>query len=318
MYFLFSRDTKGSDWPLKSRAYLLSRSVTWRDQFGPPRFWRTALKKEPWLRRLSGAIYAPSTARRIVAEWISSQPVTRVRISALPENGRGSTDGAANVGNRYGELLAYASPGFASWKTCQATLALDLSESCLTLPNAGTMRNGRLYRREIVATRKSESGCFVWPTPAARDWRSGEASDATMEKHARPLSEIAANWNTPNCRDGDKWHNRSGGRQQNLSGQTFNWPTPKSSMPGSRINSRGGKVLEQEARSFRQAPATPKPGPESSPNAPTSPRRLNPKFVEWLMGLPEGWTDCGCSAMALSRFKRRWLLSRCAAARELR
>jgi hypothetical protein len=27
------------------------------------------------------------------------------------------------------------------------------------------------------------------PTPTARDWRSGKASEATMERNARPLSE---------------------------------------------------------------------------------------------------------------------------------
>lgn len=39
-------------------------------------------------------------------------------------------------------------------------------------------------------------------------------------------------------------------------------------------------------------------------------RRLNPLFVEWLMGLPEGWIsleqrNCTCSAMELSRFRQR-------------
>lgn len=28
-----------------------------------------------------------------------------------------------------------------------------------------------------------------WPTPAGRDWRSGGASEKTMQKNARPLSE---------------------------------------------------------------------------------------------------------------------------------
>jgi hypothetical protein len=32
-------------------------------------------------------------------------------------------------------------------------------------------------------------------------------------------------------------------------------------------------------------------GSESSPSGPTSRRRLNPRFVEWLMGFPIGWTD---------------------------
>ena len=29
----------------------------------------------------------------------------------------------------------------------------------------------------------------------------------------------------------------------------------------------------------------------------TSTRRLNPLFVEWLMGLPIGWTDCDAAEM---------------------
>lgn len=32
----------------------------------------------------------------------------------------------------------------------------------------------------------------AWPTPTARDWRSGETSPETMERNARPLNEVAA------------------------------------------------------------------------------------------------------------------------------
>ena len=36
-----------------------------------------------------------------------------------------------------------------------------------------------------------------WPTPTARDWRSGKASAETMQRNARPLNEVVANWPTP-------------------------------------------------------------------------------------------------------------------------
>jgi hypothetical protein len=36
-----------------------------------------------------------------------------------------------------------------------------------------------------------------WATPSARDWRSGDASDDTMERNARPLNEQATHWPTP-------------------------------------------------------------------------------------------------------------------------
>lgn len=34
-------------------------------------------------------------------------------------------------------------------------------------------------------------------------------------------------------------------------------------------------------------------------------RTLNPRFVEWLMGWPIGWTDCDSRAMGLSLYRSR-------------
>lgn len=42
------------------------------------------------------------------------------------------------------------------------------------------------------------------------------------------------------------------------------------------------------------------PGPESSSSGPTSPRRLNPIFGEWLMGWPSQWTKAEPSASSAS------------------
>jgi hypothetical protein len=78
----------------------------------------------------------------------------------------------------------------------------------------------------------------AWPTPQAKDWKSGEVSEATRTKNSRPLNGIASHFSPP----------------------------------------------DQE---------TPTHGSESSPSAQTSRRRLNPAFVDWLMGLPPGWTDYG-------------------------
>jgi len=36
-----------------------------------------------------------------------------------------------------------------------------------------------------------ENEARIWPTPQARDWKSGDASEETSEKNARPLNEIA-------------------------------------------------------------------------------------------------------------------------------
>jgi len=70
------------------------------------------------------------------------------------------------------------------------------------------------------------------PTPSARDHKSGEASPATMEKNARPLSEFAC--------------------------QNFHLD-PENSNDGSNCQTGYGH-----------------------------PRRLNPNFVDFLMGIPIG------------------------------
>ena len=72
------------------------------------------------------------------------------------------------------------------------------------------------------------------------------------------------------------------------------WQTPKDSAGGnvSRGNDRKAEPLlagqaEQHSLSFPPAPTTSTLGDKSS----KSTRRLNPRFVEWLMGWPLGWTD---------------------------
>lgn len=51
------------------------------------------------------------------------------------------------------------------------------------------------------------------------------------------------------------------------------------------------QLSNQVEHSFRPDHPTESDGHESSPKGPTSRRRLNTKFVTWLMGLPEGWTS---------------------------
>jgi hypothetical protein len=43
-----------------------------------------------------------------------------------------------------------------------------------------------------------------WPTPTTRDWKSGDASQDTLDRNARPLSEVAvlSGWPTPNTPSG--------------------------------------------------------------------------------------------------------------------
>ena len=74
-----------------------------------------------------------------------------------------------------------------------------------------------------------------------------------------------------------------------------------------RPNKLGWAVTDWLTLAFPRTPTTVVDGHTCSTNC----RRLNPLFVEWLMGWPTGWSDYEYSATALYHWKRhmRWLLS---------
>jgi DNA (cytosine-5)-methyltransferase 1 len=102
----------------------------------------------------------------------------------------------------------------------------------------------------------------------------------------------ATAWQTPAV---DSFRSRGGDRKAELGldQQARFFPTPQAS---DAKMVKGGKRGPEENPSLTgfacSLPAQTIPdGPQSSENAPTSRRRLNPRFVEWLMGFPIGWTE---------------------------
>lgn len=108
------------------------------------------------------------------------------------------------------------------------------------------------------------------------------------------IMESKGSWATPKASDPAKAGPNMRGSKGDvpLPAQAVNWPTPIATEARqgyqARINSSGQQSLSTIAMDFPSsapAPATPA-GPTSSPER----RTLNPLFVEWLMGLPIGWT----------------------------
>jgi hypothetical protein len=64
------------------------------------------------------------------------------------------------------------------------------------------------------------------------------------------------------------------------------WPTPVVKAGGRKLNSEGRSISHTTGREF---------SPSLEQIAQHRGGLLSPKFVEWLMGFPIGWTDCGAS-----------------------
>ena len=174
-----------------------------------------------------------------------------------------------------------------------------------TWPTSGMLRDGMCFQREPSEPPTSDDECSSWPTP---DVTQAPNKKANIKKWGglNSTKAMAEAWPTPSA------HGSAGETSEELErhGQKLR-------------NRRTGRILQTNLATEAKmifpfgppAPPTSTPGPASSPSAPTSPRRLrlNPAFVTWLQGLPEGWCSLApinskCWAIWSSRCRRQWHL----------
>jgi hypothetical protein len=110
-----------------------------------------------------------------------------------------------------------------------------------------------------------------WPTPTANDWKNAgyQQKDGNLFltlPGAVGAAKVPDHWPTPRARD---W---KGMGKDCLDRAVVMWATPTKSDgeggPGSSGREGGDNLRTQVGG------------------------QLNPTWVEWLMGFPEGWTDC--------------------------
>ena len=160
-------------------------------------------------------------------------------------------------GHGFETPLATYSPDTQSWKTSEAISLWGEQQLLLNLPKSGMTRNGVLFQqpdwvRPIDATELS-----FWPTP-----RASAAMADSPEAILRNLQKK--------------------GYKSKLEQAVQMWPTPRAAQAEVRnhtIYARAfGKPQNLENRIAQREPTA-------------IGGKLNPTWVEWLMGFPIGWTD---------------------------
>ena len=140
-----------------------------------------------------------------------------------------------------------------------------------------------------------------WPTP---NTPSGGGNLMATPKHtgAIDLEGAAELWQTPAV---DSFGSRGGDRKDEMGSDQqarIAWVTPasrdwKGANSEIHVTETGGgrrhmdQLSNQVEHSFLPDHQTETHGEKSSKTAPTSRRRLNVKFVEWIQGCPEGMTS---------------------------
>lgn len=180
--------------------------------------------------------------------------------------GQESTESAAECGKKWhGSFVKYDLDS-SLWKTHQCSLLGDLEPFSETWPRWGLMRSGECWEQQMSALRTSEteSGSLE------KKWPTPTAHDA-KDTGTAPSE---GNRNTP-C----------------LAYQAQNWPTPRTM---GMCGGTGSWELLKKNTTIEEARQM------GAGNG----GKLNPTWVEWLMGWPLGWTDL--KPLETDRF-HKWL-----------
>ena len=262
-------------------------AYSWQDKTtGVCRRSRSGMMSEPLTDALGEAVLMWCLADSLAK---TSQRQERERES--PESDQGS-------GVRWRALSVKFDPVSCGWKTAHCLCEEDLDWSSMTLPRWGSLHDGELWERDTPAllTEETGFGCWVGTPTAAMSIRSPRFRRTTLPTPA----EFVAAWPTPMAQDAKHsgWAPSGPGNQDKLPYAVMRsiYPTPQASdcQPRQKSERWKGDDLVSRVTEIERKSGTP---------IPATGGRLNPTWVEWLMGWPLGWTDCAASAT--DRF-RKW------------
>lgn len=251
--------------PSSTRSQITEQSAMSKTTRTVKRFLSQGSRTDCLKMLLSGMMSEHLMVQSGVEEWILSLGDSPANLSLWLDNGKGMPTSEI-CGQTQFESLAKYDPDTHSLRTFQVLLALDtLKPSSVTLPRSGMIVNGILYLRPSLEHHISENGSGYWPTP-----RMTEIDRSKTAKGTHGFNIIAP--------DGREWG-------ANLATAVKMWPTPNA-----RDSTRDMSIKRDRL-------------PDAVKSNLTT-GRLNPTWVEWLMGFPEGWTDLKC--LGMDGF-RKWL-----------
>lgn len=241
---------------------------------------------------------------------MSSAAGSHAKTSALPEKAQGSPEQGPVFGTSSLGSLASYDPNTLSWRTSQLSLLEEWTPFSGRFPRSGMTRSGTLFQLQPLVRHTAVSGSGSLPTPttkanqmcpsmmsrgvACRNLReamfptpsaSGMPCEGTVRLARKAWLDGAATLEEANAIAGRDVRDAQGK-------VPAMWPTPTACQGhnNSAMNSgSGGRELLQKAA------ASPEEASQMAGG------RLNPTWVEWLMGFPLGWTDLGDLATRSSR-----------------
>jgi hypothetical protein len=229
--------------------------------------------------------------------------VTRVSLSVRQVNGEvKKTQGICGHGLE--RPLANYDPDTQSWKMYGDISLWGDCPLLVNLPPSGMTRSGVLYLQPPWEPITAETESLLWPTPTTQETEHPDAvltdtgrrlSKDGKSSHSLGLADAARLWPTPTTVDAPAGPAKKNPNlidsvlmspnkdEQPPTTQEFQvaramWPTPTTD-DASNVNPKPNRfrglvaVVNEQSETYQDG------------------GKLNPTWVEWLMGFPLGWTD---------------------------
>lgn len=187
---------------------------------------------------------------------------------------------------------------------------LTRESGCLSWPTARTSDCHNSPTSEQSGERYAQLRSAVnWPTATSRDWKGAYSKESHKQKNRMSLlPDMVAHWPTPTTAEAGKIGNQANHGQLGLSnhpalrGEVTREKLEKSrSGPAAQANSNTGGSHQESWATPRCSMAQDKQEDsgrhrlgEQAQNGTTG--KLNPRWVEALMGLPIGWVMASCAS----------------------
>ena len=256
------------------------------------------------MRLRYGAISSHSLGKSFLEWWTSSLAATRVNHSAQPESEPVKmTRDTCGLGLQM--ELGLCAPESASSRTSKGTLPLGSVTCCNSWESWVIERRGAYSARLKSARLTSESGSSFWGSPATNDANKTPHCEINSKQAGlvRSVGREMAQWPTASARDHKGGYEGGRIRDGKISMDTLDvavqaytdgglaaqanpsthgsrpasWATPRVSMAQDKQEDSGKRRLGEQAQHGTTG-------------------KLNPRWVETLMGLPVGWTMPSCAS----------------------
>jgi len=285
---------------LDSEAFsqICEKSLTWRGKDSLSRTWLQRWKRENWMQHLSSRTLRPSLTESFVDAWTSSLEDSRVSHSQLLESVKLLKTPDTSSPTSQTELESANLELFSSKTYKESSVARQPTENQFSSMSSESWKDWVIEQRQEYSQRKKSAHLIRESESTSleleKNWATPQTFDSnnlvrTPEKLAQTRAE--KNAGCMNLREQvhypDMDHSRKAAK---------NWPTATArdwKGCGNAITRKDGK------HRIDNLEAVIKYGPQDQANLNTTGKsqglqgKLNPNWVEHLMGLPVGWTDLG-------------------------